>query len=164
MAFTIRAWSRRTLRQTFLQGMECQPGTRSGAAPASVAAADISALLPESVGQGSLVTEDQREVCRLSPGVMSPGGSTPIRSITGRPSLAPSSCTRRPIGFSCESLSLRGDDGLTTFRRGYAGGLGRASPPGVRRLRRRSSEPPDLTPYLFGPSDAASCACPCDDV
>src|SRR2546423_8070207 len=47
--------------------MECQPGTRSGAAPASVAAADISALLPESVGQGSLVTEDQREVCRLSP-------------------------------------------------------------------------------------------------
>jgi hypothetical protein len=55
------------LRQTFLQGMECQPGTRSGAAPASVAAADISALLPGSVGQGSLVTEDQREVCRLSP-------------------------------------------------------------------------------------------------
>src|SRR2546425_2747516 len=47
--------------------MECQPGTRSGAAPASVAAADISALLPESVGQGSLVTEDQREVSRLSP-------------------------------------------------------------------------------------------------
>src|SRR5438067_4977694 len=47
--------------------MACQPGTRSGAAPASVAAADISALLPKSVGQGSLVTEDQREVCRLSP-------------------------------------------------------------------------------------------------
>src|SRR5438874_12355536 len=47
--------------------MECQPGTRLGAAPAGVAAADISALLPESVGQGSLVTEDQREVCRLSP-------------------------------------------------------------------------------------------------
>src|SRR5437868_15437976 len=47
--------------------MECQLGTRSGAAPASVAAADISALLPESVGQGSLVTEDQREVGRLSP-------------------------------------------------------------------------------------------------
>src|SRR6516162_1771948 len=67
MAFTIRAWSRRTLRQTFCQGMACQPGTRSGAAPASVAAADMSALLPESVGQGSLVTEDQREVCRLSP-------------------------------------------------------------------------------------------------
>src|SRR5438046_2679553 len=47
--------------------MECQPGTRSGAAPASVVAADISALLHKSVDQGSLVTEDQREVCRLSP-------------------------------------------------------------------------------------------------
>src|SRR5262249_40269618 len=47
--------------------MACQPGTRSGAAPASVAAADISASLPESVGQGSLVTKDQREVSRLSP-------------------------------------------------------------------------------------------------
>src|SRR5215510_12801039 len=67
MALTIRAWSRRTLRQTFLQLMECQRGTRSGAAPASVAAADMSALLPRSVGQGSLVTEDQREVSRLSP-------------------------------------------------------------------------------------------------
>src|SRR5262249_12160542 len=47
--------------------MECQPGPRSGAAPASVAAADMSASLPESVGRGSLVTEDQREVGRLSP-------------------------------------------------------------------------------------------------
>jgi hypothetical protein len=42
-------------------------GDRPGAGPASVAAADISACLPESVGQGSLVTKDQREVCRLSP-------------------------------------------------------------------------------------------------
>ena len=55
------------MRQTFSQLRECQPGTTSGAAPASVAAADISALFPESVGQGSLVTKDQREVCRLSP-------------------------------------------------------------------------------------------------
>src|SRR5260370_1474614 len=47
--------------------MECQPGQSAGAAPARFAAADISALLPESVGQGSLVTEDQREVSRLSP-------------------------------------------------------------------------------------------------
>ena len=66
-AFTIRAWSRRTLRQTFLQLMECQPGTRSGTAPAGVAAADISALLPWSVGQDSLVMKDPREVSRLSP-------------------------------------------------------------------------------------------------
>src|SRR3954447_6460373 len=86
--------------------MECQPVARPGAAPASVAAADISAWLPESVGQGSLVTEDQREVCSLSGGVLSPAGSTPIRSITGRHWLSPSSFPRRPVGCSCESLSL----------------------------------------------------------
>ena len=53
---------------------------------------------PESVGRGSLVREDPREVGPLSGGVMSPGGSTPIRPITGRRSLAPSSFTRRPVG------------------------------------------------------------------
>jgi hypothetical protein len=52
---------------TFLQLMECQLATTSGAAPASACAADMSACLPESVGQGSLVTEDLREVSRLSP-------------------------------------------------------------------------------------------------
>src|SRR5215469_14308191 len=58
----------RVARRTVgFQLMECQPGTTSGAAPAGVTAADISALLPESVGQGSLVTKDQREVSRLSP-------------------------------------------------------------------------------------------------
>ena len=96
--------------------MECQSGARSGAAPAGISAADISACLPESVGRGSLVTEDQREVCPLSGGVMSPGGSTPIRSITDRRSLPPSSFTRRPIGSSCESLSLAGrTTGLPRF-------------------------------------------------
>jgi hypothetical protein len=65
-AFTIRAWSRRTVCQTFLQSMECQSGVWSGAAPASIAAADMSACLPESVGQGSLVTEHPREVSPLS--------------------------------------------------------------------------------------------------
>ena len=39
-----------------------------------------------------------REVSPLSRGVISPEGSTPIRPITGRPSLLPSSSTRRPIG------------------------------------------------------------------
>src|SRR3954470_17425706 len=59
-AFTIRAWSRRTIHQTF------QSGARPGAAPASISAADISACLPESVSHGSLVTEDLREVSPLS--------------------------------------------------------------------------------------------------
>src|SRR4051812_48845254 len=59
-AFTIRAWSRRTIHQTF------QSGARPGAAPASISAAVISACLPESVSRGSLVTEDPREVSPLS--------------------------------------------------------------------------------------------------
>jgi hypothetical protein len=54
------------------------------------------------------VTEDPREVGPLSGGVMSPGGSTPIRPITGRRSLPPPSFTRRPVGASRESLSPMG--------------------------------------------------------
>src|SRR6516165_2017999 len=96
--------------------MECQSGARSGAAPAGISAADISACLPESVGQGSLVTEDQREVCPLSGRVISPGGSTLIRSITDRLSLSPSSFTRRPVSFPYESLSPCGrTTGLPRF-------------------------------------------------
>ena len=65
-AFTIRAWSRQSVRQTFFPLGEYQAGARPGAAPASISAADISACLPESVGRGSLVTEDPREVSPLS--------------------------------------------------------------------------------------------------
>jgi len=39
----------------------------------------------------------------FSGGVMSPHGSTPLRPITGRPSLPPSSSTRCPIRSSCDS-------------------------------------------------------------
>jgi len=49
--------------------------------------------------------------------VASRGSSTPIRPITGRPSLAPRSLTRRPIGLPYGLLSLGEDDGLTTFRK-----------------------------------------------
>src|SRR5260370_37862907 len=85
---------------------------------------------------------------------MSPGGSTPIRSITERRWLSPSSFTRRLLGCSCESLS-RVAEATTGRRRAYhvppmpRCGLGRTSPPVVRRLRRRSSEPPGLTTYLL---------------
>ena len=58
------------------------------------------------------VDQHQREVSRLSPrgdvACGSAAGSTPIRSITERPSLAPSSSTRRPVGVSCEPLSPKG--------------------------------------------------------
>ena len=69
-------------------------------------------------------------------GMMLPCGSTPIRPITGRPSLAPSSSTRSPIGGSCDRFSewqlvvTRGDYGLATFRRCHGVGY-------VALLRRR---------------------------
>src|SRR5689334_15202012 len=102
---------------------------------------------------------------------MSPSteGSTSIRSITDRRSLAPSSYARRPVGVACAMLSA-GVACPVGERRVYhvpplsLCGLGRASPPVVRQLRRRSSEPPVLTTYLFGPSDSASCACRGDGV
>ena len=169
--FTIRSWSRQIVLP------------RSGAAPASVAAADLSASPPEVCLSGSLVTPDQREVCRLSPrdhvAAGSAGripflcsslcafcGSTPIRTITARPSLSPSSFTRCPIGSPCGSRSLgpvgvrgREDNRLTTFRRCtgvvrphlYAGGS--ASAP-----REFGAPGPGHVP--FGPSVSAACACP----
>jgi len=99
-------------------------------------------------------------------GMISPCGSIPIRPITDRPSLAPSSFTRRPIGASCEAAFLMATDCHQKRRRAYhvpplsPCGLGRASSPVVPQLRRRSSEPPDLTTCLFGPSVSASYACP----
>ena len=127
----------------------------SEAAPASVLhAADISALLPQ-VGLPMVhVRQHQREVCTLSGGVMDTE-ATPIRLITGRPSLAPSSLTRRLVGFSCELLSRVTRACHLGRRRAYhvasllQCGLGRASPPVAQRLRWRSSEPPDLTTYLL---------------
>jgi hypothetical protein len=96
------------VRQTFFQLMEFQSGAWPGAAPTGVATCDRSALPPESVGRGSLVREDPREVGSLSGGVMSPGGSTPVRPVNGRHSLSPPSFTRRPVGSSRESPSLVG--------------------------------------------------------
>ncbi len=81
-----------------------------------------------------------------------PGGAIPIRPITGWPSLAPSSPTRRLISFPCGLPSVTGP---TARRRAYhvpplsPCGLGRASSPAVPGLRRRSSEPPDPTAYLL---------------
>jgi hypothetical protein len=78
---------------------ECQSGARPRAAPASIAAADMSARLPESVDQGSLVTEDPREVSPLSR-----RGDVVLHRQVGRPLLlgrplvvedSPSICTFR---------------------------------------------------------------------
>jgi hypothetical protein len=68
---------------------------------------------------------------------------TPIRPATGRRSLPPSSSTRSPIGSPCGSLSPRG--GLRAYHVASLKplrGLGPASTPVARRLRRVSSEHP----------------------
>jgi hypothetical protein len=129
-AFTIRTGSRQTAHATFFPARECQSGERPGAAPASISAADISACLPESVGRGSLVTEDLREVSPLSrrrdvilhrkAGPAAPSRPTPLRGgLTLYPthyrsafasSLVPSPLPRQ--------LPLR-----VTFPRGEATGL-----------------------------------------
>ena len=70
--------------------------------------ADSSALLPDAGWRSSPVRPHQREVCPLSGGVLSPAGSTPLRPITGRHSLAPPSFTRSPMGSPYGSLSLAG--------------------------------------------------------
>jgi hypothetical protein len=48
------------------------------------------------------------EVCPLSRGMMLPLGSIPIRSVTERPSLFPSSFTHSPIGIPCGFLPANG--------------------------------------------------------
>src|SRR5580692_5256993 len=97
--------------------MECQSGSRSGAAPACISAADISACLPELVGQGSLVTEHLREVSPLSRREDIVRGW--IHSLSAR---LPSGIGLLPHPSSAVSstsfavrLPSRGDNGVTSF-------------------------------------------------
>jgi hypothetical protein len=79
--------------------------------------------------------------------------STPIRPITGRPSLAPSSSTRSPIGRPCDLPTPRG--GLRAYHVPLTqpSGLGRVSGPVVRHLRQGNAEAPapDHSPFWFKP-------------
>jgi hypothetical protein len=75
--------------------------------------------------------------------------ATPIRPITGRHSLPPSSFTRSPIGSPHGSLSLAGELRAYHVAPRKPRGLGSASTPVARHLRRGSSETPDLTTYLL---------------
>src|SRR5919199_850279 len=94
--------------------MACQSTARRGAAPASVAAADMSALPPEVVSQGSLVTEDPGEVGSLSGGRCGPPYPPRYRAAFAcSPILCPPSY-RRPSRAAFPRG--RGDDGFTTFR------------------------------------------------
>jgi hypothetical protein len=76
--------------------------------------------------------------------------ATPLRPITDRLSLPPSSCTHSPMGSPCGSLSPEG--GLRAYHVAPLKpprGLGPASTPVARHLRRGSSETPDLATYLL---------------
>jgi hypothetical protein len=124
-------------------------------------------LLPNAGWLSSHVRPHQREVCPLAGGVMSPRGSTPIRPIAGRPSLAPSSFTRCPIRSSYDFPCCP----ATAAQRAYhvpqvehEGGLGRVSSPVVQHLRRRSSEPPNLTTCLLAQACQHLWLVLCDDV
>jgi hypothetical protein len=87
-------------------------------------------------------------------------GATPIRPITRRPSLAPPSFTRSPIGSPYGSLS-RADQGLPGELRAYhvplvyPRGLGSSSTPVVLHLRQMTREHLFLFTHLlvqaFGP-------------
>src|SRR5271157_5881223 len=93
--------------------MECQSGVRSGAAPAGISAADISAYLPESVGQGSLVTEHLREVSPLSRWGNVVRGRTHPRSdrLPSGVGLFPHPSSAVSSAFFAVRLPLRGDNG-----------------------------------------------------
>jgi hypothetical protein len=77
------------------------------------------------------------------------GDATPIRPITGRPSLAPSSLTRSPVGSPCGSLSLAG--GLRAYHVPLTqpSGFGRASGPVARHLRPGTVESRHLATHLL---------------
>ena len=85
--------------------------------PRQHAFAAVICLASSSGWPSFLVLQDQREVCSLAGGVMLPCGATPLRPITERPSLPPSSSTRYRISAPCEVPTQRDGNGLTTFRR-----------------------------------------------
>src|SRR6185312_13826560 len=131
--------------------MECPSGVRSGAAPASISAADLSACLPLSVGRGSLVTEDPREVSPLSRrGDVVRGRTHPLSDplqvglgFLPHPFLAASSA---PFAGR---LPSRGGDGVTSFISSITPGEGRAFRPVARHPRRGTLQPPHLATYLL---------------
>jgi len=91
-------------------------------------------------------------------GVMSLKGSTPIRPITGRPSLAPAPATRCPNRFAYAFLARRAGQRAYQVPYRYLNGLGRASRPVARHLRQGNAEPLHLATYPFGSSLTASSA------
>jgi hypothetical protein len=150
--------------------MESQAGAVLEAAPAGETA-DISASLPE-VGwprlsrdgtlEGSLPATTRKPVNAGCPAGRARGrdvvGGTnapSIRAITARRSLAPSSCTRRPVGVTHATLSVavvsagRRTAGLFRSLFRPMQGLGRASKPVALRPWWGTVESPRLATYLL---------------
>ena len=108
VAFTIRAWSRRTIVWACCQLSACQSTSLRETAPAR---GDPCCHLLCLLSRFAKVSRDARpawEVSALSRGVCC-ACSTPIHPITGWPSLFPASHTRTPLGSPYGSLSLMGE-------------------------------------------------------
>src|SRR5271165_3949396 len=128
-------------------GLELTSGTRRR--PHQQQAAVICSASQASCSDG-LVRRHQREVSPLSRRVISPKGSTLIRSTTERHSLPPSSSTRNPVGVPCGLLSLgREGYGLTTFHGCIKDGLGSAFPPVATDSDGRGRRSPCTWPLSF---------------
>jgi hypothetical protein len=122
--------------------------------------ANISASLPNAGWLTVHARRHQREVCPVARGGDVP---TPIRPITGRPSLAPSSCTRCPVRSSYDSPCCPRTAGQQAYHVPQAEQLGwcrpRLCPGGASSAPEKfGASGPDQAP--FGPSLAASLACP----
>ena len=89
------------------------------------------------------------EVSSLSRGVILPRGSTPLRLMTRRLSLPPSSFTRSAIGLPYGSLSPVGALRAYHVPSVYLCGEGLISTPGGHHLRPVRPEHRFLTPYLL---------------
>ena len=99
------------------------------------------------------------EVCPLSRGVILPSGATPIRLITRRLSLFPSSFARTPIGSPHGSLSHSGEIRVYHVPQLRPDGLGLAYTPVARASAVADFGASTLATYLFGSSLSAGLAC-----
>ncbi len=128
-AFTIRAWGRRPLRCTFCRPVNGRPvHRREGNRTSSRCCRHLPCLL----SRFAKLSRDERP--EGSQPAFAWGnvalGSTPIRSITDLPSLAPSSFTRSPHSGPCGPPAPGGQGyGLTVFHADNKKGLGTASSP-----------------------------------
>ena len=82
---------------------------------------------------GFCVTTQHVEVCPVSRGIMLPYGATPVRPVTGQPSLFPQSSADRSDRVACASPAYmtfcRRNDRFTAFDVKHTTGLGPFYPP-----------------------------------